>query len=343
MTDVPAQGSTEKIHGRERVRYLDGWRGLAILAVFLGHYVGTPGIQTGRFGVELFFVLSGRLMAEILFVERFPLPEFFKRRVARIWPALGVFVLASALIFGATGLLKVDLLHIAAALTFTINYLGAPHLMLPIYDHIWSLCIEEWAYVILGVLAAFTRRGAWDVKWIILIVAGLCAVNGAIQTALGGSYYEVYWRTDVRIASILLGAAAYLHLRAIRMPSWTPLVAGVAAVALFINPVPDVVKYTLSTLSLAVAVATLPSAPRPVLSVLEHPVLVRIGLWSFSLYLWQQPFYKLRGHFPTLGLLVLAIVFGLASFYFVEQPARRWINGLRKAPSRRDATSPAVP
>lgn len=331
MTDIPASASAPKPHGRERVLFLDGWRGLAILSVFLGHYVGTPGIQIGRFGVELFFVLSGRLMAEILFVEQFPLAEFFKRRIARIWPAMFVFVLVSALVFGLTGLLKVDLLHIVAALTFTINYLGAPNLQLPIYDHIWSLCVEEWAYVLLGGLAVFARRGAWDVKWLIAAIAVACALNGAVQTALGGLYYEVYWRTDVRIASILAGAAVYLHLRTRSSPPWLPIAAGVLGLVLSTNPVPDVVKYTLGTLCLAVSVVTLPSASRLVLSVLEHPVIVRIGLWSFSLYLWQQPFYKLRGQFPTVVLLAAAVACGLVSFYFVEQPARRWINTMRRS------------
>ena len=329
MSEFVSTAPTGEAHGRERLLFLDGWRGLAILAVLLGHFVGTPGIQVGRFGVELFFVLSGRLMAGILFVERFPLPEFFQRRVARIWPALFVFILVSAVLFGATGLLKVDLLHIVAALTFTINYLGGS--LLPIYDHIWSLCVEEWAYVLLGILAFLTRRATWDVKWVIAGVAVACMINGAIQTALGGNYYQVYWRTDVRVASILAGAAIYLHLRNTRVPAWLPLAAGALGFVLSTNPVPDVIKYSLGAACLAVAVATLQWTPRLVRAVLEHPVLVRIGLWSFSLYLWQQPFYKLRGHFPTVALLAAAVVFGLGSFYLVEQPARRWINSMRKA------------
>ena len=331
MSDNPSNAIPAAVHGRQRVLFLDGWRGAAILSVFVGHYFGIPGIQIARFGVELFFVLSGRLMAEILFVERFPLAEFFKRRIARIWPALFVFVLASALIFGLTGLLRVDLLHVVAALTFTINYLGAPDLRLPIYDHVWSLCVEEWAYVLLGVIAVFARRRGWDVKWLIAALAVACAINGAVQTMLGGSYYEVYWRTDVRVASIFIGAAVYLHLRAKAAPAWLPVAMGLLGLLLSTAPVPDVVKYTGGTLCLAISVVTLPSTYRLVLAVLEHPLIVRIGLWSFSLYLWQQPFYKLRDHYPKLAMLGLAIICGLASFYLVEQPARRWINTISRS------------
>ena len=59
-------------------------------------FVTKSGINLGRFGVELFFVLSGRLMAEILFVQKMPL-DFFLRRFSRVYPALFVFVLAMGL------------------------------------------------------------------------------------------------------------------------------------------------------------------------------------------------------------------------------------------------------
>jgi peptidoglycan/LPS O-acetylase OafA/YrhL len=81
-----------------RLSALDGWRGLAILGVLFDHFVTKSGINLGRFGVELFFVLSGRLMAEILFVQKMPLNVFFLRRFSRVYPALFVFVLGSGLI-----------------------------------------------------------------------------------------------------------------------------------------------------------------------------------------------------------------------------------------------------
>src|SRR5690348_911910 len=74
-----------------RLSYLDGWRGFSILMVLLAHFVMHEDV--GFIGVQMFFALSGRLMADILFAERFPLKEFYKRRFARIYPGLFVFVL----------------------------------------------------------------------------------------------------------------------------------------------------------------------------------------------------------------------------------------------------------
>ena len=46
------------------------------------HFAGLSGVDLGRLGVEVFFVLSGWLMAEMLFIERKRLPQFFLRRFA---------------------------------------------------------------------------------------------------------------------------------------------------------------------------------------------------------------------------------------------------------------------
>jgi peptidoglycan/LPS O-acetylase OafA/YrhL len=78
---------------KERLDYLDGWRGLAILGVLVSHFSNVPGVHwLGTFGVELFFVLSGFLMSRILFIERMPLGEFFLRRFSRVVPTFVLFV-----------------------------------------------------------------------------------------------------------------------------------------------------------------------------------------------------------------------------------------------------------
>jgi|GEM_PF-3598329 peptidoglycan/LPS O-acetylase OafA/YrhL len=103
-----------------RIAYLDGWRGCAVLAVLIAHFGSTKGINLGRFGVELFFALSGRLMAEILFVRATPLSSFFPRRISRVYPAL--FVLASALLLTSGANADPTFSQYLSAITFTANY-----------------------------------------------------------------------------------------------------------------------------------------------------------------------------------------------------------------------------
>ena len=75
-----------------RLDYLDGWRGLAIAFVLISHFSSIQGIDFGRMGVDVFFVLSGMLMANILFVRRVALKTFYKRRISRVIPVFVVFI-----------------------------------------------------------------------------------------------------------------------------------------------------------------------------------------------------------------------------------------------------------
>jgi peptidoglycan/LPS O-acetylase OafA/YrhL len=311
---------------------LDGWRGFAIAALLIGHFAPVPGINMGRFGVELFFALSGRLMAEILFVRRFPLPAFFRRRISRVWPALFAFVLAMALVAPALALGPVPLVDVIAALGFVSNYVSSFGHRVFVLDHLWSLCIEEHSYAILAVIALLARRSGAAPAAPLLLGAALSMLSGVLQTfLLHRGYYAVYWRTDAGAATLLLSSAFYLILHSDgfplrRLPPMTPLALLCLGLILNAYRVPDAIKYTSGSLCLALAVCTIDIAPRSCLRILRHPVAVTLGLWSFSLYLWQQPFRVVRGEHSALLLLTGAVACGLASFYLLEQPARRFLN-----------------
>lgn len=323
--DVAVSRSVSAGH---RLLHLDGWRGISILTVYLGHFLPLAVIDNGRMGVELFFVLSGRLMAEILFVERFPLGLFYRRRIARVWPAMVVFVLLMWLAFGWSGHLQVYPIDVVSALTLSLNYVALYLHRMPVLEHIWSLCIEEWAYILLGLLALVSRRLRWPALPIIAVASALCIANALYQNSQGLDYYMVYWRTDTRIASILMSCAVYLAVQRHKtaIPGWLPLLAGGAGLCLSLDYFPDGLRYSLGTLCFALAVATIDAAPAWLRQLLSLGPVRQIGLWSFSLYLWQQPFYKLLPYAPRSAMVVAAITCGLVSFYLVEQPLRRLLN-----------------
>lgn len=320
----------------QRIPYLDGWRGCAVLAVLFAHFGTAQGINLGRFGVELFFVLSGRLMAEILFLKRTPLKTFFPRRISRVYPALFIFCTVIYFVSFSTSR-PISAAQYISAVSFTSNYsqfwIGRNEVL----SHIWSLCIEEHMYIILGLLAWAHRKVALPVRLVLLVMALSFVSMGIILTYLGGDYYEVYWRTDVRGASIVFGAVMYLSLHN-RVPTvlqypWVPLVLAAVALLLNFNVVPDPVKYSLGTVALATSLNLFSNAPRLVLRFLEHPLLLRVGIWSYSIYLWQQPFAKVGGSLlMRCACFILAVTIGLISFYFVEQPARRMLNRLISGP-----------
>lgn len=327
-------------HSDGRIQYLDGWRGLSILAVLIGHFLIVPGIELGPFGVEMFFVLSGRLMAEILFEREFPLPQFYQRRFSRVYPGLFVFVVLSFLA------LRFDWLSALRALTFTLNYLGTDTHDL---DHIWSLCVEEHAYVVLGFLAFLVRRFRFNPAPVLWVLGGLSMADGFFGSAvLQLDWYQAYWRTDAHVGSIFCSAALYLNSRNWRssqMRSWAIIPLGLLAVVLNLSVVPDYIKYSAGTLTLAYAVNNLRFSDRRLQSLLSLRPATYLGTISFSVYLWQQPFYQMSfGHNKLygLGLLLISVAVGALSFAFVEQPARKGLNRLAQRVSRRREPAPAI-
>lgn len=129
--------------------YLDGWRGLAIAFLLVGHFFPVPGLGLGTIGVNLFYVLSGLLMARLLFVDRVPIPVFYRRRISRIMPGFLVFVALVTLAYLVLGK-PVAWSEVATALTFTKNYFlaSAEETAMP-FGHIWSLSVEEHSYILL--------------------------------------------------------------------------------------------------------------------------------------------------------------------------------------------------
>ncbi|TPI23410.1 acyltransferase [Mesorhizobium sp. B4-1-1] len=337
MTDISAASvvlprAAIDREARARLAYLDGWRGLSIAMVLIGHFFPVPGLNLGVLGVEFFFVLSGRLMGEILFIERFPLKKFFKRRFSRIYPALLVFVIAAMI--GLIGTFIAFKWKAAlTALTFTYNYAGVLITRAGALDHIWSLCVEEHSYILLALISVVVT-GRTNVVRLLIVLALLAMANGAISYGvLGMSYETTYWRTDVHIASILLSAAICLLKADGRLPAFlqsqhVALAAAVGGVLLFLDPVPTTIHYLVGVPLLALAVNTLDFAGGYVKGPLSSRPMVVLGLWSYSLYLWQQPFYKFVDEHGRAPMPMLAAVFAcaLASYYIVEKPARSWLN-----------------
>ena len=105
------------------------------------------------------------------------------------------------------------------------------------------------------------------------------------------------------------------------------IIAGVFGCVLIVwSRVPDPIKYSIGTLSLAFALLAMSCTWSSVTKLSSHPALTYFGIWSFSLYLRQQPFTLIqRWHSKPLLLITLVMV-SLMSFYFLERPARRFLN-----------------
>lgn len=337
-----------------RVAYLDGWRGLAILLVLADHFTHISGFKFGGFGVELFFVLSGRLMAELLVVQATPWRTFLWRRFSRIYPALLVLCTAM-LIFSHSSLYpayapKVSAGEYGAALLFAMNYAAPFRDHVIILDHTWSLCVEEHSYLLL-VLVVFAvsrfRRSephggesreevAKHVAFAAASISAAMILSGIVQAQFfDPDTTDLYWRTDVRAGSVLISFALYLALRPLQrrqqskdLPAWLPSAAFLVALCLQSELCPAWITYSMGTLALAVCVNTIDFASQPVRSALSARWITSVGMISYSLYLWQQPFFKFSNALSTPVGLAGSFAMAATSYFLIEKPSRSFLNRL---------------
>jgi len=315
---------------------LDNWRGWAILFVLAGHFGHVPGADVGRVGVELFFVLSGRLMADLLFVRQTALPTFFYRRFSRVLPLSLLFVFTAWISFPPGLLFLSDKAALASA-TMAVNYTQLIGISAPVTGHYWSLCVEEHSYLVLALVAWLVRRRGGSTLLaaaICLGLAGLMILNGARLWAATHDYYLTYWRSDVRAASIFLSfGLRVLHADgrlAVLRRAWMAPAAFALGMALSWHHVPEPLKYSLGSLAIAVAVNSLDHAPAWGRRLLSSRWIGWIGTISYSLYIWQQPFYCSIDRFGALPMLAFAASVAVLSYYLVENPVRIHLNALRR-------------
>lgn len=196
---------------------IDGLRAVAILAVVIFH--AFPSCISGGFvGVDIFFVISGYLISNIIFKSLargdFSLTEFYVRRIKRIFPAL-ILVLATSLIFGWFFLLPDEFKHLGkhviASAGFVQNfvllnesgYFDTASELKPLL-HLWSLAIEEQFYVIYPLLIL----GAWRLRLNILttaILLGLLSFGLNIES-ISTDPSDTFFLPQTRFWELLAGA-----------------------------------------------------------------------------------------------------------------------------------------
>lgn len=128
------------------------------------------------------------------------------------------------------------------------------------------------------------------------------------------------------------------------VPPWLPVLTLAIAGACYVT---DAVKggYLIGPLCLAFSVNFLHRTPALVRRMMSSALLRWLGGCSFSMYLWQQPFYHavLDGRVAAPLALAATVCAGALSFYFVENPARRFLNRTWSAHTRSRGSTRVLP
>lgn len=273
---------------------LDGLRGIAVLAVMLSHWIPEEwqlGLPLGTAGVQLFFVLSGFLITNILLrcreYDNKPraLLAFFARRALRIFP-LYFLVLACGTYIGLipwSDTFPWHALYLSNILFFVRNEWGGSA------SHFWSLAVEEqfyllWPFIILYSPTLFVKHLP-----LFLFLVGLL-IRSTLPIAMPDhNLWDILLPSN--IPALALGALIAVNpktLSKITNSHIALLLTVFLTIRLLIprNLITSELEYPLMLLVFAMAI-TLANSNRKNLQekLLANPCLVYLGTISYGLYM----------------------------------------------------------
>lgn len=175
------------------IRYrpeIDGLRAIAVLSVILFH-AEVWWLPGGFVGVDIFFVISGFLITQLLLAngsqEGSPILQFYERRARRILPAL-VVVTVVTLVASIFFLIPDQIKDLSNSLVWVavfisnfyfdgqVGYFAAQAHELP-FLHTWSLAVEEQFYLLFPLAILGMRRWSRKALGIALLVAAAISLS----------------------------------------------------------------------------------------------------------------------------------------------------------------------
>jgi peptidoglycan/LPS O-acetylase OafA/YrhL len=353
-TGEPQSVSTYRPH-------LDGLRAVAVYLVVAFH-AGSKPFSGGYIGVDIFFVLSGYLVTQLLLRDivgqgAISFGRFYSRRFRRLLPAAFVVLIVTAAVYSAIATPSQVLGSVGsfkAAFLYSTNwylvhqaagYFGADISANPVL-HFWSLAVEEQFYllwpIVLALVFGITRRLdlARQLR-IVRIVVGLGAL-ASVVLALSlrtSNPNHAYYGTDTRAYELLAGALIALSpelLSSLRRFARSMRVATMASIAVLFLLSSSWVNFDAIQRGVAVTIATgalLVALESSTGGVVERALSTRtmmfLGKISYGTYLWHWIVILVlltEFHVSSIAAIGIAALVATAlaalSFDLLEHPVR---------------------
>jgi len=345
---------------------IDCLRGISVIAVILYH-LKFEYFSGGYLGVDIFFVISGFLITSVILKDinnrNFSLTRFYERRIRRIFPAL-IFVLIFTYIFFNQIYLENELKELGRSIISTILFyanfffLEAGSYFNPLNErqpllHTWSLSIEEQFYLIFPLLMLIFRNNLNRLLKYTIFFAAL----SILLSQFGGnlkfrypfvednfSFFSIpkfaFYFTLTRIWEILAGCALAIFLnknnrkidnKYLTLVGYFFIIFSILyfdkntfhpSIITIIPVIGTIFILTFSSLSFN---------KKGIFIIFNNILFLKIGLISYSLYLWHQPIYQFLNQIYFINfslnnkilIILIMIIISFLSYKFIEQPFRK--------------------
>jgi len=325
----------EDIH-EKHIKEIDGLRGIAIVAVIINHFNPTI-LTSGYLGVDVFFVISGFVIANSLKNYKFTknsdaLKLFYKKRIKRLFPGL-YFMIYSVSIFvyifdynyvntintGKWALLALSNFYLFRT---SSNYFSSES-YLNSFTHTWSLGIEEQFYLLFPILFLLFFKKSKKFIFILIFLSSLILFYIYFEEYENGVYYLIQFR----IWEILLGALIVIFLDNFKFkfnPSYFFLIS---LVLVFFNSKNFAKQNTILVCFLTALILLVFFESEKRNFFLNNTLILKVGIISYSLYLWHWPVITLSkwsrlNELNDYSLVLIILTISLISYEYIEKPFR---------------------
>ena len=287
---------------------IDIIKALSLISVIIYHLYEYQGTYIG---VVLFFVISGYLITEVLYERDDSYFKFIQRRYTKIFPPLIVVLVSSCLAFYYFyGYLSEKLVMNSISSLFGLSnfyqvmsglsYFEKSGDLFPLL-HTWSLSIEIQFYIFFPFLIYFLKKINMkkEIIAVLLVILSLISAGTmAYKNFVGYDLSNIYYGTDTRIFSILIGSVFYFifkdrELEKNKINTISYILLAFIIIATLLVDYSTAANYygLLYLISLAGGFITVASVKTGFLDFQNNYLkpLSKLGEHSYVYYLWQYP------------------------------------------------------
>tara|TARA_A100000164_G_scaffold279856_1_gene252080 strand:+ start:44 stop:2008 length:1965 start_codon:yes stop_codon:yes gene_type:complete len=327
---------------------IDGLRAIAVLSVIINHF-NKDILPSGYLGVDIFFVISGYVITASLvrrenknFLDY--IISFYERRIKRIIPSLTIFVVITSIIICIFNPFPIFNLRTGFASLFGVSNIllfissdgyFTPSSNLNPFTHTWSLSVEEQFYFFYPLLAWFTgysrnKKNSYLLLSIILLILSISSLFLFVY------YYPknqnaAYFLMPNRFWEISAGCLTFIGIsKKLKIIKYVKNLNSnyifILLISSFFIPLKGALFATLVVVLLTSLTIISIKSEDFIYGFLTNKYILKIGLLSYSLYLWHWGIISLSEwtigiYWWTIPFQLIAIFYiSLLSFNFVEKP-----------------------